>query len=214
MAAAGARGIEPGGWSGGSQRTPDGSALDRVFQVLFTAHPAVRRTVDLRRLDLRPFDNGAVVVTLRGRTFLRDPRRHPWHAEAALSSRLLTWGDRVRLARLGLALLPGGTCWRPTSWTLAARMTTRSKPARGRTWRACPARGSGALAKLAVVRTPRSQFAQPPRAATTLANRTAWRGLYLAGEMTEDSSLNGALRSAEAAARAVVADATVAGGVA
>ena len=60
---------------------------------------------------------------------------------------------------------------------------------------------------LSIVRTPHSQFAQPPPPAPALpTNRTAWRGLYLAGEITEDSSINGALRSGESAARIVLAD--------
>ena len=84
--------------------TPEGFVLDRGFQVLFTAYPALRRVLDLRTLDLRPFDNGAAVVTAGGPVFLRDPVRHPGHALAAITSRLLTWGDRARLARLAISL--------------------------------------------------------------------------------------------------------------
>lgn len=84
--------------------TPEGFVLDRGFQVLFTAYPALRRVLDLLTLDLRPFDNGAAVVTPGGPVFLRDPVRHPGHALAALTSRLLTWGDRARLARLAISL--------------------------------------------------------------------------------------------------------------
>jgi Flavin containing amine oxidoreductase len=59
---------------------------------------------------------------------------------------------------------------------------------------------------LAVVRTPRSQFRQPPHVRTDLpSTRTLWPGLYLAGELSEDSSLNGAMRSGEAAANDVQA---------
>jgi len=60
---------------------------------------------------------------------------------------------------------------------------------------------------LAVVRTPHSQFAQPPPARTDLPSaRTRWRGLCLAGEITEDSSINGAIRSGETAARLIAHD--------
>jgi phytoene dehydrogenase-like protein len=59
---------------------------------------------------------------------------------------------------------------------------------------------------LRVARTPYSQFAQPPGARTLGVTRREWDGLYLAGEITEDSSINGALRSGEAAARAVLTD--------
>ena len=92
---------------GGRLRTdvsPEGFVLDRGFQVVFTAYPALRRVLDLRRLDLRPFDNGAAVVTTGGPVFLRDPIRHPAHAQAAITSRLLTWSDRARLARLAISL--------------------------------------------------------------------------------------------------------------
>ena len=85
--------------------TVDGFRLDRGFQVLFTAYPALRRAVDLGALDLRPFDNGAAVVTDCGPLFLRDPLRHPGHAPEAVASPLLTLGDRLRLAALALRLL-------------------------------------------------------------------------------------------------------------
>ena len=99
--------LEAGDAVGGRVRTDvtaDGFVLDRGFQVLFTAYPALRRMVDLRRLDLRSFDNGAAIVTSRGPVFLRDPLRHPSHLLGTLRSPLLTLGDRVRLARLGLRL--------------------------------------------------------------------------------------------------------------
>lgn len=88
-----------------SDRTADGFTLDRGFQVLFTAYPALQRHVDLDALDLRLFDNGAAVVTPSGPRFLRDPLRHAWDAPTALTSPLLTWGDRLRLARLGAEML-------------------------------------------------------------------------------------------------------------
>lgn len=63
------------------------------------------------------------------------------------------------------------------------------------------------LTALDVVRVPFSQFAQPPNIHERLPrNRTAIPGLYLAGEYTEDSSINGAMRSGEAAAGAVLGD--------
>jgi phytoene dehydrogenase-like protein len=99
--------VEAGDAIGGrvrTDRTSEGFVLDRGFQVLFTAYPALRRVLDLRTLDLRLFDNGAAVVTVNGPVFLRDPLRHPSHALATLSSPLLTLGDRVRLARLALWL--------------------------------------------------------------------------------------------------------------
>ena len=64
--------LEAGDAVGGRVRTDvtaDGFVLDRGFQVLFTAYPALRRMVDLRRLDLRSFDNGAAIVTSQGPVF-------------------------------------------------------------------------------------------------------------------------------------------------
>lgn len=69
--------------------------------------------------------------------------------------------------------------------------------------RTTPAR----LRALDVIRVPFSQFAQPPGIHDTLPrNRTELPGLYLAGEYTEDSSINGAIRSGEATTGVVLGD--------
>lgn len=61
------------------------------------------------------------------------------------------------------------------------------------------------LRPLAVYRIPYAQFAQPPGVHEELpSNRTERPGLYLAGEYTEDSSINGAMLSGEKAAREVL----------
>ena len=70
-----------------------------------------------------------------------------------------------------------------------------------------PHAAGAALEPLGVVRVPFAQFVQPPGVHDGLpGNRTAVPGLFLAGEYTEDSSINGALRSGEGAAGAVLAD--------
>jgi phytoene dehydrogenase-like protein len=100
--------LEAGDTPGGRVRTEvtsDGFVLDRGFQVLFTAYPALQRALDLRRLDLRLFDSGAAIATQHGPVFLRDPLRHPRATLPALSSRVLTWSDRLRLLRLAVALV-------------------------------------------------------------------------------------------------------------
>ena len=57
------------------------------------------------------------------------------------------------------------------------------------------------LAPLAIYRIPYAQFDQPPGVHRRLpANRTATPGLVLAGEYTEDSSINGSMLSGEKAA--------------
>lgn len=61
------------------------------------------------------------------------------------------------------------------------------------------------LEPLAVYRIPFSQFDQPPGIHDGLpANRTVTPGLVLAGEFTEDSSINGAMLSGEKAAVGIV----------
>jgi hypothetical protein len=59
---------------------------------------------------------------------------------------------------------------------------------------------------LAVYRIPYGQFAQPPGIHDRLPqNRTQTPGLVLAGEYTEDASINGSMLSGEKAAEAVIA---------
>ena len=59
---------------------------------------------------------------------------------------------------------------------------------------------------LALRRIPYGQFAQPPGIHSRLPeNMTRKQGLVLAGEYTEDSSINGSMLSGEKAARAVIA---------
>ncbi|WP_047863833.1 NAD(P)/FAD-dependent oxidoreductase [Rubrobacter aplysinae] len=62
------------------------------------------------------------------------------------------------------------------------------------------------LSPLAVYRIPFAQFDQPPGIHATLAgNEPRTPGLYLAGEYTQDSSINGSMLSGERAAGAVLA---------
>ena len=59
---------------------------------------------------------------------------------------------------------------------------------------------------LGLYRIPYGQFAQPPGVHGRLPeNRTGTQGLFLAGEYTEDASINGAMLSGETAAGAVLA---------
>ncbi|MBD3752063.1 MAG: FAD-dependent oxidoreductase, partial [Micrococcales bacterium] len=64
---------------GGRQRTDvvDGFLLDRGFQVLNPAYPAVRRWIDVQALRLKPFPVGVHVRREHGVEALADPRRHP-----------------------------------------------------------------------------------------------------------------------------------------
>ncbi len=88
---------------GGRVRTDasaDGFLLDRGFQVLFTAYPAVSRQLDLKALAPRRFLPGAVLIK-DGRWYeLGDPRRKLSLLGSSLSNPLLTLGDKRRALRL------------------------------------------------------------------------------------------------------------------
>ena len=95
------------------------------------------------------------------------------------------------------------TCWTRTTWTTArwrrVRELTSSAGFPTLTWWA------GGRCRWCVPRA-RSFNSRRTRDRELPSTRTRWPGLYLAGEITEDSSLNGAIRSGEAAARIVAND--------
>ncbi|WP_223623382.1 FAD-dependent oxidoreductase [Microbacterium sp. EST19A] len=86
---------------GGRQRTDivDGFRLDRGFQVLNPAYPALRRSVDLGALALGSFPVGVRVRTADGVAELRHPLRHPLSIVTTLRSGLVNGRDAVALAR-------------------------------------------------------------------------------------------------------------------
>jgi len=77
----------------------DGYTVDRGFQVLFTAYPAVRRELDLEALDLRRFSPGAVIARPGERSTLADPLRDPSALSATVFNRDVTTRDKLRLLR-------------------------------------------------------------------------------------------------------------------
>lgn len=80
--------------------TGDGFLIDRGFQVLFDAYPAVRRHVDLAALGVAPFDSGADVWTGARLVPVVNPLRHPAGIVRDLTSPVLTVGDAAHLAAL------------------------------------------------------------------------------------------------------------------
>jgi phytoene dehydrogenase-like protein len=86
---------------GGRQRTDvvDGFRLDRGFQVLNPAYPAVKRSVDVGELALRAFPVGVRVRREHGSAELRHPLRHPLSIVTSLRSGLVTIRDAAALAR-------------------------------------------------------------------------------------------------------------------
>jgi len=87
---------------GGRVRTrrEDGFTIDRGFQVLFTAYPAVRRELDLDALDLQSFSPGAVIARPGERSVLADPLRDPFSITDSLFNREVTTTDKLRTLAL------------------------------------------------------------------------------------------------------------------
>src|ERR1700678_2372654 len=56
--------------------TVDRFRLDRGFQAITTAYPALPDFLDLTELDLRLFDPAVLIADDRGRHLLADPRHH------------------------------------------------------------------------------------------------------------------------------------------
>ena len=79
-------------------RHRDGFVLDRGFQVLFTAYPAVQAELDLDALDLRGFSPGAVLCsTAEGtRAVLSDPLREPGALVESVLNREVPTSDKLR----------------------------------------------------------------------------------------------------------------------
>jgi len=90
-----------------TERTPDGFLIDRGFQILLTSYPAQARQVDLDALDVAAFDAGMLVWTGSRLVPLANPFRHPGTIVRDLTSRVITIGDKVRLARLAAEAVRG-----------------------------------------------------------------------------------------------------------
>ncbi|MET0811433.1 MAG: FAD-dependent oxidoreductase, partial [Microbacterium sp.] len=86
---------------GGRQRTDeiDGFRLDRGFQVLNPAYPAIRRWVDVDALRMRPFPVGVRVRREKRVVEVRHPLRHPLSIPRTLASGLVSPRDAAALAR-------------------------------------------------------------------------------------------------------------------
>lgn len=96
---------------GGRVRTDivDGHRLDRGFQVLLTAYPEVRRTLDLKALDMRSFDPGAVVWVDGEGHEVSDPFREPSTLLESVRSPVFPMLDKLRVLRLRAKVRRGAT---------------------------------------------------------------------------------------------------------
>src|SRR5499427_5176017 len=94
---------------GGRVRTDavDGFLLDRGFQVLLTAYPEAKRTLDYQRLELKAFLPGALSWYAGRLNKLIDPWRTPGSWKEALQSEFATLIDKLRIARLRRRLRRG-----------------------------------------------------------------------------------------------------------
>ena len=89
---------------GGRVRTDivDGFRLDRGFQVLFDAYPAVQRWLDLDQLQLAAFEPGAIIAHQGQQSMLTDPLRDWQHTWAALRSDAGSLLDKLRVLQLSI----------------------------------------------------------------------------------------------------------------
>jgi len=87
---------------GGRMRTDRqaGFLLDRGFQVFNTSYPQVRRRIDLRALQLRPFTPGMLLHTSGGRVRFTDPTRRPRQTTELLAGHLARPRDLTALSVL------------------------------------------------------------------------------------------------------------------
>lgn len=81
--------------------TAEGFRLDRGFQVLQTRYPEVQHLLDYGALQLHAFRSGAVIRLPDGKqTVLVNPLQQPTAAFSALTSRVGTLADKLRIASL------------------------------------------------------------------------------------------------------------------
>ena len=109
-----------------------GFLLDRGFQVFNTSYPQVKRRINLRALQLRPFTPGVLLHTGDRRLRFADPTRQLTSAADLLRGRLAGPSDAIALARLCAAdmLLPVSLIKRqPDRATFAALTEAGISPA-------------------------------------------------------------------------------------
>ncbi|MFM1848788.1 MAG: Protoporphyrinogen oxidase [Pseudomonadota bacterium] len=81
-------------------RTEEGFLLDRGFQVFLTAYPEAHRVFDYAALELGFFAPGAIVRWNKRFHTLADPLRAPRHILKTALAPIVSWGDKLRIARL------------------------------------------------------------------------------------------------------------------
>ncbi len=148
--------LEAGDAVGGRVRTDhvDGFLLDRGFQLLNPAYPAVRRLVDVPALGLQTFAAGVAVRRRDGLRVVADPRRSPRRLPASLRTGLLRPRELAALTRWA-----GPVVARPGPVEARRRPHPRRVAGPRGCRRAAAPRGAGALPR----RRPRRRHAARPR---------------------------------------------------
>jgi phytoene dehydrogenase-like protein len=87
---------------GGRVRTDrvDGFTLDRGFQVALTAYPEMHRQLDMRAIDLRAFEPGALVWRNGRGSVVGDPFRRPTTTFATATAPIGSVFDKARIGLL------------------------------------------------------------------------------------------------------------------
>ena len=78
----------------------EGFLLDRGFQVLLTAYPEARRSLDYNKLELCKFTPGALIRSDGKFHQFVDPWRHPLKGFSSLFSPVGSLADKLRVAKL------------------------------------------------------------------------------------------------------------------
>ena len=87
-----------------TERDDEGFLIDRGFQVMLSAYPALQRHVDLDALGAASFDSGAMIWSGRRRIPLAHPLFHPGAIVRDLTSAVFPAADKLRLAAWALSV--------------------------------------------------------------------------------------------------------------
>ena len=110
---------------GGRVRTDvvDGFRLDRGFQIMLTAYPECQEVFDYDRLDLRPFEPGALVRIDDRFHRVGDPLRDPKRLKSTLTAPIGSPLDKIRILAYRLKVSRGSveSMWDGIGTTAAHR---------------------------------------------------------------------------------------------
>ncbi len=95
---------------GGRVKTDEveGFLLDRGFQVLLTAYPEAQALLDYKKLQLKPFFNGALVRGPEGMSKVADPWRHPIEGVQSIYNKIGDFRDKLKVGELRQKLISQG----------------------------------------------------------------------------------------------------------